>query len=187
VGLPPKSVVIHVFAVHCVFVIASVENPGGTVVIVEDIESAVVVAGTPGRVAGIDGDAVGTVVGRPSEPIVKGGKLKGGGMMTVEGGSGDSGITITPLYPEAHNARQGQIGNIVGVVWPRSSVIVSDQVVKLGIEIKLVPNTKGTVPVITVVSPAVVGVGSSTTKPPEPAVIIWPSTVIISIMVAEIT
>jgi hypothetical protein len=141
VGLPLEDVVIHVFAVHSEFVTSSVENPGGTVVIVEVIESAFIVAETIGGVLGVNSDAIDTVVGWPLGPIVKDGKVKGAGIMTVEGGSGDFGITIMPLYPEAHRDRQGQIGSIVGVVWPGSSVVVSDQVVKLGIEIKLVLNT----------------------------------------------
>jgi len=96
-------------------------------------------------------------------------------------------MTITPLYLEVHKVRQGQIGNIVGVVWPSSSVVVSDQVVKLGIEIKLVLNTNGTVLVITVVSLAVVEAGSSTMKPLELAVIVSLLMVIVSALVAEIT
>jgi hypothetical protein len=155
VGLPPISVVNHVFAVHSVFVVASVENPGGTVFMVEDIEPIVVVVGTVGSVTDTDGNAIGTSVGRLSDPKVKAGKENGGGIITLEGGRGDFGTIITPLYPEAHKVRQGQIGNIVGVVWPGSSVVVCDQVVKLEIEIRLVLNTNWTVPAITVASPAV--------------------------------
>jgi len=101
VGLPPTSVVSHVFVVYSVFVVALVENPGGIVVIVEDIESVVVaaseaedikfvtVAGMVGSVTGTDGDAVGTAVGRPLELIVKVEKVKGGGIITLEGGKRD--------------------------------------------------------------------------------------------------
>lgn len=187
VGLPPEDVVIHVFAVHNEFVTFSVENPGGTVVIVEVIEFAVIVAETIGEVLSVNCDVTDTVVGRPSGPIAKVGKVKGAGIMTVEGGNGDFGITITPLYPEAHRDRQGHIGNIVGVVWPWSSVVVSDQVVRLGIKIKLVLNTNGTFPVIRVVSPAIVEVGKSTMRPPELAIITWLSTVNVSVLDAGIT
>jgi hypothetical protein len=170
-----------------VFVVASVENPGGIVVIVEDIESATVVGCRVGRVAVADGDAVGTEVGWPSDPIVKDGEVKGGGMTRVEGGSGDCGMIIIPLYPEAHKVWHGQIGSIVEVVASMSSVVVFDHAMKPGIEIKLVLNTNDAVPVATVVDRATVRVGSSTTKPSELAAIVWPSTVIISITVAGIT
>jgi hypothetical protein len=152
VGFPATVVVTHVFAVQSVFVAASVENPGGIVVIVEDIESATVVGCRVGRVAVADGDAVGTEVGWPSEPIVKDGEVKGGGMTRVEGGSGDCGMIIIPLYPEAHKVWHGQSGSIVEVVAPMSSVVVFDHVIKPGMEIKLVLNTNDAVPVATVVN-----------------------------------
>jgi hypothetical protein len=116
VGFPATVVVIHVFAVQSVFVVASVENPDGIVVIVKDIESAIVVACVVVRDAVTDGDAGGTEVGWPSEPIIKDGKVKGGGMTKFEGGSGEFGMIIIPLYPEAHKFWHGQIGSIVGIV-----------------------------------------------------------------------
>lgn len=187
VGCPATVVVIHVFAVQSVLVAFSVENPGGIVVIVEEIESAVAVGCiVVGRVALIDGGTVGTTVGWPSRAIVKDGKPKGGGMARVEGGSGDCGMIRTPLYPEAHKVWQGQIGSIVEAVAPMSSVVVFDHVVKPGMEIKLVINTNDFVPVTSVVSRAVVGVGSAATKPPELTVISWPPIVNISELVVGI-
>jgi hypothetical protein len=57
------------------------------------------------------------------EPIAKGGEVKGGGIITLEGGRGDSRMTTTPLYLEAYKVRQGQIGSIVRAIWPSSSVL----------------------------------------------------------------
>jgi len=67
-----------------------------------------------------------------------------------------------------------------------SSIVVFDHVVKPGMEIKLVINTNDFVPVASVVSRAVVGVGSTATKPPELIVISWPLIVNISDPVAGI-
>ncbi len=64
--------------------------------------------------------------------------------------------------------------------------MVSDQVVKLGIEIKLVLYTNCASPVISVVSPAVIGVGRSTTSPLELAIMIPPSMVNTSVSAAGI-
>jgi len=86
-------VVIHVFAVQSVLVASSVENSGGIVVIVEEIESTIAVGCiVVGMVALIDGGTVGTTVGWLSGAIVKDGKPKGGGMTRVEGDSGDFGM-----------------------------------------------------------------------------------------------
>jgi hypothetical protein len=54
---------------------------------------------------GVNSDVINTVVGRLLRLIVKDRKVKGAGIMTVKGGSGGFGITITPLYPEAHRDR----------------------------------------------------------------------------------
>jgi hypothetical protein len=51
VGLPPISAVSHILAIRSVFSVTSVENLGGTVVMVKDIESVVVVVSTVGSVA----------------------------------------------------------------------------------------------------------------------------------------
>jgi hypothetical protein len=122
VGLPPTSVVSHVLAAHSVFGVASVENLGGTVVMVEDIESVVVIVSTVGSIANTNSNAVSTIVGMLLEPIVKGEKVKGGGIITLEGGRGARMIT-TPLHLEAHKFRQGQIDSIVRAIWPSSSVL----------------------------------------------------------------
>jgi hypothetical protein len=110
VEVPSSSVLIHVLAVHEDSVTAPMENPGGTVVIVEMIvseseegaaalvdaadsvdnpgELVVAVAVAVGRVIDDGWLAVGRVarVGCPSGPIESAGNVKGGGRIMFEDG-----------------------------------------------------------------------------------------------------
>lgn len=162
-------------AVHDDSVTASIENPGGTVVIVEVIVSepeddaaaprdipvgfvgvvVVVVAAAVGRVIDDFGLAAGRVavagVGCPSNPIESAGNVKGGGRIMSEDGYGGIGMMITPSKPLPQSSTQGQIGKTVEDPWLERLVVVWDQVVRFGTDIKLELKTIGASPLVIVV------------------------------------